>query len=729
VIGPTLAVPATVNAGNQIELEWQFAGDVSGFTSSLQFSGPGGTSIPSCTSTVPALISGWQQAGTLAVTCPVPAATPVGQWSTSVRMVRTSDQQTFSATGPSFTVLLGQAINFTSTPPNPASASGPPYTVTAQSSSGLTVALTIDSNSFGCTMTGAVVTFAYAGMCIIDANQSGSAGVAPAPQVQQSITVVGPPALTPPALAGFSTTPTVGTAGQAITVNWGWASSVGLSFTTMSAQGPGGSSLPCNGMAAPVTVGATSGTTHLDCTAPASATNGTWTIKFELVDTSEHGSFTTVSGFTMQGGPLQSQTVSFTSTAPSVITLDQGTYVPTATATSGLVAGTSLDPSSTGCSISAGVVSFVSPGVCLIDANQAGDANTAAALQVQQSITVVAAPQSISFSSTAPTSIAVGGSAYAPVASASSGLPVSLALDAASRGCTFNGVRVAFTAVGRCVIDAHQPGNATFAPAPQVQQTIQVTLPPATTGDLNTRVVGMASLPDGLGYWITDAFGAVSAHGAAVGYGSMAGQPLNSPIAHIVATPDGHGYWLVAGDGGTFAFGDAGFFGSMGGQHLNAPVVDIAPTPDGKGYWLVATDGGIFAFGDATFHGSMGGQPLNRPVVGIAADRQSGGYWEVAADGGIFAFGAPFFGSTGNLVLNQPILSMAPTASGQGYWFVASDGGIFAFGDARFRGSLGGQAIAAPIVGMDSDAASGGYWMAGEDGSVYSFGAPDFGSH
>ena len=153
---------------------------------------------------------------------------------------------------------------------------------------------------------------------------------------------------------------------------------------------------------------------------------------------------------------------------------------------------------------------------------------------------------------------------------------------------------------------------------------------PAT---LNTATVGMASTPDGNGYWIADAAGEVRTEGDAGFYGSMAGQALNAPIAHIVATPDGHGYWLVASDGGTFAFGDAPFYGSMAGYALNRPIVDIAPTPDGRGYWLVASDGGIFAFGDAVFHGSMGGTPLNAPVVGMAADPSPAatGWWHPTA--------------------------------------------------------------------------------------------------
>ena len=79
-------------------------------------------------------------------------------------------------------------------------------------------------------------------------------------------------------------------------------------------------------------------------------------------------------------------------------------------------------------------------------------------------------------------------------------------------------------------------------------------------------------------------------------YGSMGGKPLNEPIVGMASTPDGKGYWEVASDGGLFAFGDAAFYGSMGGQPLNKPIVGMTATPTGKGYWEVASDGGLFAF-------------------------------------------------------------------------------------------------------------------------------------
>ena len=43
---------------------------------------------------------------------------------------------------------------------------------------------------------------------------------------------------------------------------------------------------------------------------------------------------------------------------------------------------------------------------------------------------------------------------------------------------------------------------------------------------------------------------------------------MNQPIVGMASTPDGKGYWLVASDGGIFAYGDARFWGSAGNIQL-----------------------------------------------------------------------------------------------------------------------------------------------------------------
>ncbi len=85
-------------------------------------------------------------------------------------------------------------------------------------------------------------------------------------------------------------------------------------------------------------------------------------------------------------------------------------------------------------------------------------------------------PQTIAFTSTPPTSPAVGGT-YAVTATASSGLPVIFSIDSASTsGCSIQGSTVSFSApAGTCVIDADQPGDGSFSSAPRQHQVVTVT--------------------------------------------------------------------------------------------------------------------------------------------------------------------------------------------------------------------------------------------------------------
>jgi hypothetical protein len=193
---------------------------------------------------------------------------------------------------------------------------------------------------------------------------------------------------------------------------------------------------------------------------------------------------------------------------------------------------------------------------------------------------------------------------------------------------------------------------------------------------------------------------------AAVGQqGNVAG-----PLTGIASTPDGNGYWATTSSGQVSNEGDAKDFGSIS-TSLNAPIVGMAATPSGNGYWLVASDGGVFTFGDAQFFGSTGAMTLNKPVVGMASTSDGGGYWLVASDGGVFTFGdGPFLGSMGGTTLAQPVVGITSTPDNGGYRMVASDGGIFDFGDAGFYGSGTGAPLTAPVVGMA--ARPGGYWIA-----------------
>ena len=194
-----------------------------------------------------------------------------------------------------------------------------------------------------------------------------------------------------------------------------------------------------------------------------------------------------------------SQTITFTSTAPSA-TVGGATYTPTATSTSGLTVTITVDSlSSSICSISGGVVSFQAVGTCTLDANQAGNGNYNAATQVVQNVTVTKGSQTITFTSTAP-SATVGGATYTPTATSTSGLTVTITVDSLSSSiCSISGGVVSFQAVGTCTLDANQAGNGNYNAATQVSQGVLVIgSPTAVTltngGGGTSRTVGSGDI-------------------------------------------------------------------------------------------------------------------------------------------------------------------------------------------------------------------------------------------
>lgn len=166
-----------------------------------------------------------------------------------------------------------------------------------------------------------------------------------------------------------------------------------------------------------------------------------------------------------------SQLITFTSTTPVGATFG-GTYNASATASSGLPVTLTIDASAaSACSINSNLVSFNAGGLCVINANQAGDATWSPAPQAQQTFAIAKANQTINFTSSAPGNAHIGDPVYAPIASASSGLPVTLSIDASAASvCSLTGGNVSFTASGTCVINADQAGDGAYNAAPQVQQ-------------------------------------------------------------------------------------------------------------------------------------------------------------------------------------------------------------------------------------------------------------------
>ncbi len=168
------------------------------------------------------------------------------------------------------------------------------------------------------------------------------------------------------------------------------------------------------------------------------------------------------------------QTVTFTTANPGSLTVGGATYTPAATATSGLAVTITLDMSSTGCSLTGGVVTAIQSGTCIVDANQAGNASYNAAPQVQQSFPINKANQTVTFTTANPGSLTVGGANYTPAATATSGLAVTITLDASSSGCSLTGGVVTAIQSGTCIVDANQAGNNSYNAAPQVQQSFPI---------------------------------------------------------------------------------------------------------------------------------------------------------------------------------------------------------------------------------------------------------------
>lgn len=82
--------------------------------------------------------------------------------------------------------------------------------------------------------------------------------------------------------------------------------------------------------------------------------------------------------------------------------------------------------------------------------------------------------QAITFISKPPLSAAPKGT-YTVIVAASSGNPVSLSIASTSASvCSISGYTVTFSAVGLCVIDASQAGDAEDQAAPPAQQQMKV---------------------------------------------------------------------------------------------------------------------------------------------------------------------------------------------------------------------------------------------------------------
>ena len=102
--------------------------------------------------------------------------------------------------------------------------------------------------------------------------------------------------------------------------------------------------------------------------------------------------------------------------------------------------------------------------------------------------------QTITFTSTAPSAVVVGGPGDTVTATGgASGNPVTFSIDASlTSGCSLSGSTVSFGGPpGTCVIDANQAGNASYSPAAQAQQSFPVGPPYSFTPTFGTDFGGI----------------------------------------------------------------------------------------------------------------------------------------------------------------------------------------------------------------------------------------------
>jgi 6-phosphogluconolactonase (cycloisomerase 2 family) len=254
-----------------------------------------------------------------------------------------------------------QAVEFTSTAPGSAIVGGASYHATATGGDSNN-AVTFSSATPGvCTVSGSTVHLAGAGTCTINADQAGDDDYLAADQAQQSF-AVGKGSQT---VAFTSTAPNDAAVGGA---TYGVAATGGDSGkpVTFSSATPG--------------VCTVSGSTvHF-------ASAGTCTINADQAGNGVYLAAAQVQQSVAVG--KGSQSITFTSTAPNDAVAGGAAYDVAATGGDSGNAVTFSSATGAICTVSGSTVTFVANGTCVINADQAGNADYRAAAQVSQSIDV-----------------------------------------------------------------------------------------------------------------------------------------------------------------------------------------------------------------------------------------------------------------------------------------------------------------------------------------------------
>jgi hypothetical protein len=178
--------------------------------------------------------------------------------------------------------------------------------------------------------------------------------------------------------------------------------------------------------------------------------------------------------FAVFGTTKPTQTITFTSTAPSPVYPAQSYTV---SATGGLsgnpVTFSSLTPNN--CSVSGSTVLFLGWGDCTIAADQAGNGAYGAAPQATQTIGISRYNQTVTFTPALPASAPLGSQITLSATGGASGNPIVFSADI-GQPCSVVGGVLTLTWGGMCTVNAFQAGDAMYEPA-GAQVTIAVLWP------------------------------------------------------------------------------------------------------------------------------------------------------------------------------------------------------------------------------------------------------------
>lgn len=392
------------------------------------------------------------------------------------------------------------------------------FTVSATASSGLSVSFGSDNTAVA-NVVGTTVQIVGAGTCNIIASQAGNSSFSPAPNVSQALVVSkANQAITFGALAARN----VGDLPFSLTASSNSGLTISYSSSNPSVATVSGNSVTIVGVGSTTITASQAGNANYN---PATNVQQTLTVN------------------------KGNQTISFGAIATK--TFGDAPFVLAGTASSGLPI-TYNSTNTSVASISGSTVTILASGTAIITATQLGNLNYNAAANVQQTITVNKANQTITFG--ALPSKTVGDPDFTLSAVASSGLPVTFSTSPSINNVVvISGNTVFILGAGSVDIIATQPGDGSFNPAPDVTQVLTVkdnqtitfnALPTKTFGNAAFNISATAT--SGLGVSFSSSNTAVATilgnTVTVVGVGttsitaSQAGNTIFNPAANVSQT-------------------------------------------------------------------------------------------------------------------------------------------------------------------------------------------------